>query len=233
MKKICFAGIFFLLLSQIALSGQETLPTTVKVNIVNTKGKPMKDIKALGYVGDGAHVVGSDNFGVFEIEAMPDDTVKVIFGEKIYAVPIQGSKDIYVFMKNKNKPNAFGRDRLLAVEHFGQPMSLRNNSMALAAVEMVGAQNYLTLTDYLLGRVSGVYVNQGQVVIRGGNNSFSGSSTPLAVVDGVIMDYESANAMVVPADIKSITVNKTGVGYGSRGANGVIIITTKKGNEND
>lgn len=90
----------------------------------------------------------------------------------------------------------------------------------------------------LAGRVAGVQVSSNEdqpgsdmnIVIRGGN-SLTQSNSPLYVVDGFpIEDFD--NAALNPADISSISILKDASAtaiYGSRGANGVIIIETKKG----
>jgi TonB-linked SusC/RagA family outer membrane protein len=94
----------------------------------------------------------------------------------------------------------------------------------------------LGVEQLLEGRVSGVQVSQNQsqpgaifsIRIRG-TNSINSSSAPLFVVDG----YAGGNAGGLnPSDILSIDVLKDASAtaiYGSRGANGVIIITTKRG----
>lgn len=88
----------------------------------------------------------------------------------------------------------------------------------------------------LQGRASGVQVQQNSyapgttpnVVIRGGN-SINNSNGPLYVVDGFIT---SSGGSISPNDIENIQILKDASStaiYGSRGANGVILITTKKG----
>jgi TonB-linked SusC/RagA family outer membrane protein len=98
------------------------------------------------------------------------------------------------------------------------------------------AQPVTRLDQALQGRVPGVQVTSnsgapgGDVKVRiRGSNSIFGDNSPLYVVDGFIgADFRNVN----PEDIESIQVLKdasaTAV-YGSRGANGVILITTKKG----
>ncbi|RZL47801.1 MAG: TonB-dependent receptor [Pedobacter sp.] len=92
--------------------------------------------------------------------------------------------------------------------------------------------------DALAGRVAGVEVssNEGQpgissnIVIRG-NNSVTQDNTPLYVIDGFPIDNPNNN-VINPEEIESITILKDASStaiYGSRGANGVIVITTKRG----
>ncbi|UKT64924.1 SusC/RagA family TonB-linked outer membrane protein [Pedobacter mucosus] len=96
--------------------------------------------------------------------------------------------------------------------------------------------------DALAGRVAGVTVssNDGQpgstnnIVIRG-NNSVTQDNTPLYVIDGFPIDNPDNN-IINPEEIESITILKDASStaiYGSRGANGVILITTKRGKIGD
>ena len=99
--------------------------------------------------------------------------------------------------------------------------------------------------DALQGKVAGVHITNGggapgggaSIRIRGGS-SLNASNDPLIVIDGLAMDnygIQGASnplSMVNPADIESFTVLKDASAtaiYGSRASNGVIIITTKKG----
>ncbi|MBO9152157.1 SusC/RagA family TonB-linked outer membrane protein [Chitinophaga sp. GCM10012297] len=90
----------------------------------------------------------------------------------------------------------------------------------------------------LAGRVAGLQVSATdgqpgapmQIVIRG-NNSVTQDNSPLFVIDGFPVEQPDNNA-INPAEIESIEVLKDASAtaiYGARGANGVIIITTKKG----
>lgn len=131
------------------------------------------------------------------------------------------------------------------------------------AVSSVGADAIKSLPSNtfeqaLQGRVPGVQVTQGNAAPGGGlslrirgNNSITGNSEPLYVIDGVpiinnngsatvggvggegrIGNDQNALASLNPGDIESIEILKDASAaaiYGSRGANGVVIITTKKG----
>ncbi|MEP5338357.1 MAG: TonB-dependent receptor [Algibacter sp.] len=122
----------------------------------------------------------------------------------------------------------------------GYGKSVRKEDLT-GAVSVVGVKDLekspLTNVDQALqGRASGVQLTQSsgapgaglKIRIRG-TNSITGSNSPLVVVDGLIdVDINSVN----PNDIQSISVLKDASSsaiYGNRAANGVIIITTKKG----
>ena len=94
-----------------------------------------------------------------------------------------------------------------------------------------------SVENMLNGKVPGVYVapgsgqpgSTGAVVIRG-QASLSGTTSPLWVIDGVIVG--SSAGELNPSDIESMTILKDAAStaiYGSEGANGVIVVTTKKG----
>ncbi len=94
-----------------------------------------------------------------------------------------------------------------------------------------------TVENMLNGKVSGVYVapgsgqpgSNGAVQIRG-RATLSGSTSPLWVIDGVIVGEDPG--VLNPSDIKNMTILKDAAStaiYGSQGANGVIIVTTKMG----
>ena len=85
--------------------------------------------------------------------------------------------------------------------------------------------NYSNIYDLIIGRFAGVEVRNNEIIIRG-ESSLTGSNAALLVVDGAVV---SDISFIPPAQVKSIDVLKgaaAGV-YGSRGANGVVIITLK------
>ncbi len=121
-------------------------------------------------------------------------------------------------------------------------------------VAVVAQSNTPNVLDAIAGRSAGVNIAQGdgvdggstRITIRGNNNLF-GNNQPLIVVDNVPMentpglqnigrgtDWGNSIGDINSLDIQDYTVLKGGAAsalYGSRGANGVILITTKKGTE--
>ena len=87
-------------------------------------------------------------------------------------------------------------------------------------------RTYRDMYEYLEGRVAGVVVTTGKRIIIRGVNTINGSSDPLIIVDGAeCQDLSTIN----PNDVKAVDVLKDSAAaiYGVRGANGVIVITTK------
>ncbi|WP_289749134.1 TonB-dependent receptor [Bacteroides acidifaciens] len=112
-------------------------------------------------------------------------------------------------------------------------------SVAKANMNDVLTAPVASFDQALGGRVAGVNVTSGEgmpggtmnIVIRG-NNSLTQENSPLFVIDGFPVEDTSASSTLNPSDIESIDFLKDASAtaiYGARGANGVVIVTTKKG----
>lgn len=112
------------------------------------------------------------------------------------------------------------------------------------AVANVGAKDFnqgaiINPLDQVQGKVAGLVIiqgggdpNQNASIRLRGQTSITGSQTPLFVVDGVALDDPNQFQNIPPGDIESYDVLKDASAtaiYGSRGANGVIIVNTKQG----
>ena len=113
-------------------------------------------------------------------------------------------------------------------------------SVAKVDMESMMKQTVTTFDQALAGRVAGVVVStsdgalgqEANIIIRG-NNSLTQSSAPLYIVDGFPMESSMAST-INPNDIESTDILKDASAtaiYGARGANGVVVITTKSGME--
>lgn len=150
-------------------------------------------------------------------------------------VKIGASRVINVNLKS----SAMGLDEVV-VTGYGGEVRRRDltGSIAKANVGDLTKAPVANFDQALAGRVAGVVVTSSEgtpggemnIVIRG-NNSLTQDNSPLYVVDG--FPFENFNSGSINAnDIESVDVLKDASAtaiYGSRGANGVIIITTKKG----
>jgi TonB-dependent SusC/RagA subfamily outer membrane receptor len=108
--------------------------------------------------------------------------------------------------------------------------------------EALSKKNVANISSALLGEAVGVTVvnTTGQpgsaatVRVRGRTGSINGNSSPLYVVDGI--PFNGGINAINPNDIASTTILKDAAAtaiYGNRGANGVILITTKRGKSNE
>ncbi|HEX6374052.1 MAG TPA: SusC/RagA family TonB-linked outer membrane protein [Longimicrobium sp.] len=125
-------------------------------------------------------------------------------------------------------------DTMVAVGYTTQRRATVSDAVSEVSAEQIDDQQVGTLEEALRGRIAGVTVQstgepgqQSQVIVRGQN--FLGGTSPLYVVDGM---YTRQNPNLNPEDVESIQVLKdasAAAQYGAQSANGVIIITTRKG----
>ena len=108
-----------------------------------------------------------------------------------------------------------------------QKIRRRDSTSATSTVKVKRGSGYSNIYEYLQGRVAGLEVNGTTLRIRG-DRSILGSNEPLILVDGVVTDDIG---YITPDEVERIDVLKDASStaiYGSRGANGVILITTRK-----
>ena len=176
----------------------------------------------------------SDYEGTFSI-TVPDDakTLMVTYvGMKQQEVPVKGNVRVVLH------ENSEVIQEVVVTGYANVSKGSFAGSAVAVDADKIEKKSPSEVTKALAGEVAGVQVvnTSGQpgtnasIRIRG-IGSIYGSSTPLYVVDGV--PYQAGDvASIDPGDIASTTILKDATAtslYGSRGANGVIVITTKKG----
>ncbi|MEO9146431.1 MAG: SusC/RagA family TonB-linked outer membrane protein [Ginsengibacter sp.] len=131
-------------------------------------------------------------------------------------------------------------DTLVVVGYGVVRKSTFTGSATTVGSNIISAGSNSTVTSALEGVVPGLQVSSidGQpgldmgIRLRGVSSTSQNSSNALIVIDGVPQNYANALAAINPKDIQSVTVLKDASStaiYGSRGANGVILVTTKMG----
>ncbi|HMO62019.1 MAG TPA: TonB-dependent receptor [Ferruginibacter sp.] len=235
-----------LLLAMCIFSGTSTYAQKTKVTGKVTDastGKPVFGATVQGK-GDGASTV-TDADGTFSID-LPAKVSTLLFSSVGYK-----SAEIKITGSNLMVTLAQGVDQLqeVIVTGFGTKIK-RDVTGSFSRVKAKEIENMpvASVDAAIQGRAAGVMVNSqsgklGQAVtvrIRG-NSSISANSQPLYVVDGVPVTTESQSSYggamnpltdINPNDIESIDVLKdasAGAIFGARAANGVILITTKRG----
>lgn len=175
----------------------------------------------------------SDLDGIYVLENVPMESTLIysFVGYDTQNIVYKGQSTIDVQLKT----SAIALDEVVAIGY-----EVKKKSVVTGAISSIDSDDLLqskpaNAVNALSGRVSGVNVvtNSGQpgsapkLVIRGvGTN---GNSNPLFVIDGLPMDDMNS---VNPNDIESMEVLKDATSaaiYGARAANGVVLITTKKG----
>lgn len=180
----------------------------------------------------------TDFDGKFSISVTSDDVLEISFiGYETERVPVDGQTSIRVVLKQETQ----NLDEVVVVA-FGT----QKKETVTGAIGQVGGDDIIkspvtNVSNALVGRIAGLSsvqksgeagFSESTIRIRG-VGTFAGDQNPLIVIDGIVRDMTSFN-MLDPNDVQSINVLKdasaTAV-YGVRGANGVIIVTTKRGQE--
>jgi TonB-linked SusC/RagA family outer membrane protein len=174
--------------------------------------------------------VSTDANGNYSIR-VPEDGILIFqaVGFNTVEVPVNGKTVINVTM-NEGISNL---DEVVVVGYTSKSLSQLSSSVAVVSGEKLRDVTSNDVTSMLQGKAAGVIVSassgspnaEPSIIVRG-SSSITAGAGPLYVVDGII------GGTVNPSDVESVTILKdaaaTGL-YGSRAANGVIIITTKTG----
>ncbi len=244
MKNICFqmnrkawlALVLVLTMAFPALAQKITVTGTV----YEPDGEPA--IGASVEVQGAGHGVPTDIDGNFTLSVAPDAVLVISYvGCNTETVPVEGRTKIEVHLKT----NSVAMSELVVVGYGSVKKSDATGSVAVIKPDEIEAGIATSTQDLLVGASPGVVVTTdggnpaggATIRIRGGS-SLSASNDPLIVIDGVPQTNQNqgggmnALTMINPQNIESMTILKDASAtaiYGSRASNGVIIITTKRG----
>lgn len=173
--------------------------------------------------------------GDYSLQTEPQNTLVFSFiGYETQEVPINGQKTINIEM---HESSIAIDEVVIAVPYGTAKKSTFTGSASVIDKKIIAASQVSSVSKALQGTVAGLqsFSTSGQpgedasIYIRG-VGSANATTTPLYVVDGV--PYDGALSSISSQDIASVTVLKDAAAaslYGSRAANGVIMITTKQG----
>ncbi|MDE6446870.1 MAG: SusC/RagA family TonB-linked outer membrane protein, partial [Muribaculaceae bacterium] len=213
---------------------------TVRGTVIDEYGDPL--IGATIMQKGTSNGTAADIDGNFEINVEPNATLVVSYvGYDPMDVQVNGRTQINIEMKE----NATMLNETVVIGYGSVKKSDATGSVAVVTPDDVDAGISTSAQDLLVGASPGVVVTtsggdptgNASIRIRGGS-SLSASNDPLIVIDGVPQSNQSnaggtnALTMLNPQNIESMTILKDASAtaiYGSRASNGVIIITTKKG----
>ena len=205
----------------------------VRVTVKDAAGNP---VVGAGVVlrGNNRVYTMSDAAGAFHL-SVPQDGALVVtcLGYQEQTVPVNGRRVIDIVLVDDSQM----LDETIVVAYGTASKSSFTGSATVVKKEDIQKISTSNVTQALQGLSAGVQVinssgqpgDGGSINIRG-LGSMNASSSPLYVVDGVA--YSGYINAIAPSDIESMTVLKDAAAtslYGSRAANGVIVITTKKG----
>ena len=209
----------------------------VKGHVKDASGEP---IMGATITVNGKAVGITDMDGNFSVDAAPGAKITFTY---LGMTPqtVKASSNMNITLEDDSKA-------LNEVVVIGYGVAKKNDLTGSVTAIKPDEKNHGIITsaqDMIQGKIAGVNVNSStgapgdgaQIRIRGGA-SLTASNNPLIVIDGMPMDNNNTKgvnnplSLVNPNDIESFTVLKDASAtaiYGSRGSNGVIIITTKKG----
>ncbi|MCC9137243.1 SusC/RagA family TonB-linked outer membrane protein [Pontibacter silvestris] len=210
---------------------------------ITIKGK-VTDEEGMGLPGVTVRLKGSSTTGAAtDIEGnysltLPDGTGVLVFsfvGFETKEVPVENRSTVNVTMGDDAK----ALEEVVIIGYQAVPRRELTGSVASVGAKQLKDIPVSTAAEALTGRLAGVQVTttEGrpgadiQIRVRGGG-SLTQDNSPLYIVDGI--QVENALSFLSPQEIESIDVLKDAAStaiYGARGANGVVVITTKGGKE--
>lgn len=228
--------LFTLLLASASISGMAQNTKTIHGTITDGNGEPV--IGATIKVGKLGTVTDMD--GNYTL-SVPNSTHQVevsYIGMKTKKVNIKGNKASTTLQEDSKM-----MDEVVVIGYGSVKKGDVTNAVAKVKGDQLKDRPVSNVASALQGELAGVEIRTTsgapgsgiQINVRGATSiNESGNSNPLFVVDGVPMDEDFDLVNLNPQDIESIEVLKDASSsaiYGSRGANGVVIITSKKGND--
>ena len=229
--------------SALITAGNTSLANTPDLNVQNITGTVTSAEDGLPLIGVAVLIKGTstgtvtDLDGRFEIEAQPDDILVFSYtGMQTIEVEVGAQSQIEIIMRTDSEL----LEEVVVIGYGTQKKSHLTGSVSKVENETLDQLAIGRVDDALVGQISGLTVaaTEGEagtaptIRIRG-TGSITGDSGPLIVLDGVVVDSDFLTNLDMN-DIESFEVLKDAASaaiFGSRGANGVILITTKEGTE--
>src|SRR5574344_193015 len=236
MKKIALLWLMLL------VSSLTFAQSTIKGNVVDESGEPIVGASVLVKDSKGAGTISDldGNFSISVPAGKNQITVSYV-GFVNQTISVAGKSSVKVILKEDKKT----LNEVVVVGYGVMKRSDLTGSVSSIDEKAIKQGVNTSVEQAMQGRIAGVQVTQNSgapgggisVQIRG-INSLS-NNEPLYVVDGIAMsgntsDNTSALASINPSDITNIEVLKDASAtaiYGSRASNGVVLITTKRGQE--
>ncbi|SRX54661.1 SusC/RagA family TonB-linked outer membrane protein [Aequorivita sp. CIP111184] len=232
-----FSGILTLLLAlvvQLTFAQQKTITGTV----TDDTGLPLPGANVI--IKGTSSGTQTDFDGNFTVSANVGQTIAFSYvGFSAKEVKVGSQNTINVSLQ----PDAAALEEVVVTGYSTRNQTVQTSAVvSISAAELSQMAPTTSIDNMLQGKAAGVQVTaangkpgQGAFVrIRGTGSLVGGASSPLYIVDGApIREQDLAN--IPNEDIENITILKdaaTTARYGSRGANGVVVITTKNGNRN-
>lgn len=226
-------ALLFLLVAMISLS-VSAQNVTVKGTVTDKTGETVIGASVVEK-GNTSNGTITDIDGNFSLSVPANATLVISYvGMRSQDVDIKGKQSIQVVLED----DAQALEEVVVIGYGSVKRKDLTGSVATVGAEALAAVPVASATEALQGKMAGVQITttegspdaEMKIRVRGGG-SITGDNTPLFIVDGFPVESISD----IPAsDIEDMTVLKDASStaiYGSRGANGVILVTTKSGKE--
>lgn len=230
-KRKILPRLFMLPLLLISFCAYSQNASLVKGKVTDAAGVPLQGVSIL--IKGRTVGVSTNGSGLYEINAAPNSTLVFSFvGFKTKEIKVDGRTKIDFVLETTSS----SLDQVVVVGYGTQKKSTLTGSVSSLKGKEVAETPVANISNSIAGKMAGVSMrpNGGQpgrdnpdIHIRGIGTT--GNNAPLIVVDGII---RSNINQIDPNSIESISVMKDAAAvapYGLGGANGVILITTKKG----
>ncbi|QIP13627.1 TonB-dependent receptor [Spirosoma aureum] len=228
------ASLLFTLLCFIFLPANgQVKPVTVTGKITDESGKPLPGVSVLVKSAKTGTISNQD--GLYSIATDADAILvfsSISFDSQEIAVSNRSVIDVGMLPSNKTL------NEVVVVGYGTQSKRAITGAVASVGFNELKDRSFSNVTQSLAGKIAGVNITQSQgapgvspIIRIRGVSSITAGTNPLFVVDGVPLENFNLN-LINPQDIESVDVLKDASSaaiYGSRGASGVILITTKLG----
>ena len=235
-------GVDFIVLDrQIVLSPSEYLtevksilePKTVSGQVLDQNGEPLAGVSiVVKRTGQGVISDVTGHYSISDVSA--EDVLVFSFVGMLTEEIVVGEQSI---IDVTMAVDVIGIEEVVAIGYGVQKKSDITGTVASLSKERLDMVPNLNIAQAIQGSISGVMIQTStagaasdEVIMIRGRNSITASNTPLIVLDGI--PYSGAIRDINPNDIQSIEVLKDASAaaiYGSRGANGVVLITSIEG----
>ena len=212
--------------------GQQVI--SVKGTVTDSSGNPLPGVTII--IKDTNKGTITDPEGTYALANVPSNATLIFsfVGMSAREIPIMGRTSIDVTMEE----DAIGLEEVVAVGYGTMKKSDLTGSVSSVKGDDLVKISAANVSTTLAGKLPGLQVTQSSgapgassvLRMRGVGSVYSGTD-PLVLIDG----FEGSIDQIAPSDVESVTLLKDAASasiYGARAANGVVLITTKKGAQN-
>ena len=203
---------------------------TINGKVVDENNQPLPGVAVL--LKGTTIGVATDVNGNFQLTIPKQESLTLVFsfvGMKTQERIVRDEKSITVIMEEETKMI----DEVVVTGVQTIEKGRATGSFALINQDDMKAVYSMSLSEKLEGQVPGLYLDKNNEMIIRGVSTLNANTKPLIVVDGFPM--ESSELNLNPNDIEQVTVLKDAASasiWGIRAANGVVVVTTKRGSQN-